>query len=208
MRKSILTTLVLGAALTTIGCPPPENSGTTGGTDKKGETPAGETKTETPAGETKTETPAGETKTEAPAAQKVDLSHVKVGQKYVIKMETSGMEMHQIYEVTGVTDTAVECKLHNKVKMPGAAEFTDSGEPSPFKWEVPAPTGETTGETKTDTKTGKETITAAGQSWDCLWAETDGTKVWVAQKNGINTFPPFIKMDGPTTKAELIEIKE
>lgn len=210
MRKSILTTLVLGAALTTIGCPPPENSGTGGG-DTKTTPPAGETKTETPpAGETPTETPpAGETPAEPAKAQKVDLSHVKAGQKYVYKMESSGMEMQITYEVLEVTDTAVKYKSATKMKMPGATEFTDAGEPTTMDWSIPAPTGETTGETKTDAKPPeKETISAAGKDWECWKTESSGSTVWTPIKNDLPTFPPMIKMDSPQAKQELVEIKE
>jgi hypothetical protein len=213
MRKSILTALVLGTSLTFLGCPPPEGGNKGGETTPPagGETtpPAGGEATPPAGGETTP--PAGETPatpTEAPKAQKVDLSHVKAGQKYVYKMEASGMEMQQIYEVAEVTDTTVKCKLHMLMKMPGATEFTAQGDPTPYDWAIPAPTGETTSaQPTTEVKTSREKLSAGGQEWDCMVSESQGSKTWCPMKGDMVTFPPYIKMESAQSKAELVEIK-
>lgn len=199
MRKSILTALVLGSSLAFLGCPPPTEGGKTETPPAGGTPTTGETKTETP--------PAGETKTEAPKAQKVDLSHVKAGQKYHYTMETSGMQMQQIYEVTEVTDTAVKYKVAMLMKMPGSEEFTAQGEPTAGEWAIPVATTPTDKPADApEVKMTKETIKIAGQDWECMVSESSGTKTWIPWKNDMATWPMYLKMEGPT-KAELTKIE-
>lgn len=200
MRTAIRTCWVLGAALT-IGCPPPESA----------QAPPAPVATSQPAGEA---APPAEVDPAPPPAVEperarpvtVDLSHVVPGQRYVYAMSTQEMELEQTYEVLEVTDGAVSCRIHLKAKLPGASELTPQGEPTTFKWE--APLGRPAGEQPApEFEQREETIEAAGRSWDCLVTEISGTRSWVPVKGGVVTFPEFIRMESPQSKALLVRIE-
>jgi len=196
MRKLISTAVVIGLSGLLIGCPAPSKTGKTGKTDAKtGDAKTGDAKT----GDAKT----GDAKTgggDAGAAKSVDISHVKKGQVYVYEMETSGMKMMQKYVVTDVTDTAVKYKtitVMNGTETPGGEA----------EWTIPATTAAAPAATPAaEVKMSKETIEAAGQKWDCNVTESGGTKTWSPTKNGLPTFPIFIKMEGPT-KSTLTKVE-
>lgn len=136
----------------------------------------------------------------AAGAQEVDLSHVAAGQRWVYRMEASGVEMEQTYEVVSVGERQVECKLHVRMKMPGQAEMSDLGEPTPFRWEFPQPGQAGPG---LGLEGRRETITLCDAEWDCLVTETQGTTVWIPMKGDQPTFPPYLKLDGPQVRCEL-----
>lgn len=189
MRKLLSTAVVLGLSGLLIGCPAPAKTG------KSGETKTDSAKT----GDTKT----GETKTpEAAAApKKADLSHVKKGQTYVYELEASGTKMVMKYVVLDVTDTAVKYETitvvaGNESKAPAT------------EWKIPAPVEAAPAATPAaDVKVTNETIEAAGQKWECMVSESNGTKTWIPTKNGIMTFPPLIKSDGAASKMMLTKVE-
>lgn len=185
MRKLLSTAVVLGLSGLLIGCPAPKSgAGKTGG--KTGAAKTGEA--------TKTGDDATKTGDEgdAPATEKMaaDLSHVKKGQVYVYDLEAGGTKMVMKYVVTDVTDTAVKYETitvvaGNETKSPAT------------EWAIPAPVeGAAAATPAADVKTSNETVEAAGQKWECLVSESNGSKTWIPMKNGLATFPPMIKTEG------------
>ena len=134
------------------------------------------------------------------------LSHVRKGQRWVFDMTASGLEMRQVYEVTAVEARAVKYKLVLLMRMPGAAELTQQGEPVETEWALPAPApGEQA--LPQDAKVSRERVTLAGKEWDCQVTETSGVKVWIPMKGETPTWPPFVKLEGPS-QAALVEVLE
>jgi hypothetical protein len=205
MRKSIISSIVVGLSLAFVGCPPPaDNGGGDTGTETTSEggettTEGGETTTEggesQPAdgGETATDT-GGETA--APASTNADLSHVKVGQKYHYEMQNN---MTAIWEVTEVAENMVKYTMTMMMDMgQGPAPV---GDPQEQTWKYEAPSGETTGETTGETpETSREEVEVSGIKFDCLVSESDAggvkSKSWVTMTPGsdsVTTFPGIVK---------------
>lgn len=141
----------------------------------------------------------------AQEAPRADLSHIAAGQRFVYEMNASGMEMRQVYEVVGVGDRWVDCRIHMEMKMPGATEMTPQGEPSPFRWEIPLAANQDPALPPGAVATRRETIVVCDVEWDCLVSESHGTKVWVPMKGDLPTFPPYLKMESAQVKAELVK---
>ncbi|RMG16255.1 MAG: hypothetical protein D6731_06650 [Planctomycetota bacterium] len=205
-----------GLSCALLGCPPSgqgsgqggsgsDGAATKNGSDTGGASDAGSASSQ-PAGDAAAaggKKPAMDASSEEPKAQKVDLSHVKVGQKYHYHTNNAGMEMDQVWEVTAVTDTEVKYTL--QTIMNGKP----MGPATPLSWSIPAPTS---GEAKADPNAkppAKETITVAGKEWECYVVESSGVKSWSPIKNGLPTFPPVVKsMKGDVVTNILTKIEE
>lgn len=204
MRKLLSTALVVGLTTALLGCPPPEKK-TPESTDK----PPTDAPADTPA-ETPTSAPAdAPAETPAKADSGVDISHVKVGQKYTIHMNQSGMEMDMVWEVKEITPA--EIKYTTQTIMNGNAV----GDPSPVSWPLPAKPAATTGDTPppaTDApKPAREKVSAAGMEWDCLVTTSGDMKTYTSMSPGSDwapTFPGLIKqMKGDQVTMELTKIE-
>ena len=131
-----------------------------------------------------------------------DLSHVRVGQRYVFSMNASGTEMQMIFEVTGVTQVSVSYLTRTLMKMPGQSKLSQVGDPTPA--EVNYAAGDSS---HSNVRQTRETIQAAGEAWDCIVYEVDGSRTWVPQRNGQATWPPCVKIQGPQLTQILTEIQ-
>lgn len=196
MRKSIISAIVVGLSLAVVGCPPPadnSSSSTNNPTDGGDTAATGGEGTDggdaTDGGESQ---PADGGSTDAaPADDNADLSHVKVGQKYVYEMPNN---MQSIWEVTEVGDNMVKYKTTMLMDMgEGPAPV---GEPTEQEWTYTKPTGGTTGETTGEApKTSREEIEVSGVKFDCLVVESEAggmkSKSWASMSPGSDTVPTF-----------------
>lgn len=132
-----------------------------------------------------------------------DLSHVRPGQEWVFSLEASGLQMEQSYLIEAVEPDRVRYRLRTRIRMPGATEMSDCGEPAPGVWE--APLG---GPPVVYDSNARDTLTLAGRSWVCLPATSDGTTVWTPELDGRSTFPPYVRMESEFSRSELREIRE
>jgi hypothetical protein len=189
MRKTLSNVLVLGLSLALLGCPPADE-------------PKGDTGTDPAAPEaTPTDEP-GDTAT--PDKVSVDISHVKVGQKYTYHMVPApGAEMDMIWEVTAITDSEV------KYRMTSVVKGKPVGEPTEQSWAIPAPVASDAAKADPGANApAEETITLAGMEWDCWVVESDGVKTWAPKKNGLGSFPSFVKQaKGDQVTNELTKIE-
>lgn len=202
MRKMLSTALILGLSMGLMGCPPAKK--TEGGTDATGTDATG---TDTPAvdGDATSKPADGDAAAvtdtvDAVKTQAVDISHVKVGQKYHFHMNNSGMEMDQVWEVTAMGDA--EIKYNLTTIMNGKA----LGDPTEVTWAVPVAVAS---DVKPDPNAPKvemkeETVTIAGREWDCNVVEASGYTSWCPKMS----FPSVVKTmkDGVVTN-ELTKIE-
>jgi Tfp pilus assembly protein PilW len=196
MRKLLSTAVVLGLSGLLIGCPAPGKTDSAAKTDSASKTAEAKT-----ADVAKTGDAAKTGETEAPKKMAADLSHVKKGQVYVYEMDASGNKMVMKYVVLDVTDTAVKYETITLVAG------TETKGPA-AEWAIPAPVeGAATATPAADTKVTNETIEAAGQKWECMVTESSGTKTYTPTKNGLPTWPMFIKQDGASMKSILTKIE-
>ncbi len=196
MRKIALYASVLGLALSVVGCPPGDGADKTGSEAAKSGSDA-----EAKSGE------GGGTE----AAASADISHVKVGQKYIHDM---GNNMTSEWEVKAISDDGVITYTMATI-MNGSA----TGEPTEAKWgEKPK---ETTEAPPADAPpppvlTDGEDMTIGGVTFQTKIMETENSgtksKIWLAYMGGEPTFPPSIRTESTganfSMTQELKEIKE
>jgi hypothetical protein len=206
MRKTLSTLMVCGLSFALLGCPPSgdkKGTDTPPATDKDGDKPADGDKPvdSKPAdGDKPMDEPADAGGGEA---QKVDLSHVKVGQKYHYHMNNAGMEMDQVWEVTEMTDSEV------KYNLTTIMNGKPLGEPTALSWSIPKPVASDAPADPNAKPPAEESITVAGKEWECWVIESAGTKSWCPKKGKLGTFPPIVKsMKGDQVTNELTKIEE
>ncbi len=131
-----------------------------------------------------------------------DLSHVKVGQKYHYHMVKKGKDLDMVWAVDAISATEVKYTMRMRAgKNPWV-------EPVSLTWPIPAPRSPSD-RVQADA-TPVVTVQAGGRSWDCWIRDLNEgkRKTWIPQKNGLGTFPPYVKqtMGGKVT-AELLKIE-
>lgn len=131
---------------------------------------------------------------------KADLSHVKVGQEWVYEMEAGGMKLEMRYVVEGLSEKAVTYSTVTKVAG------TESSSP-PTEWLIPTEPPKAPAPGGVDVKISKERIEIAGRTWETMVFEHNDTKTWIPTKDGLPTFPPFVKMDSKASKIILKEVR-
>ncbi|MGE0707445.1 MAG: hypothetical protein AB7N76_11140 [Planctomycetota bacterium] len=200
MRKLLCTAVILGLSGLLVGCPGGGGKTKTGaktGAAKTGDAKTGDAKT----GEGDAKTGDGEAaKTEEPkveAPKGADISHVKVGQVYVYKSVTdmggNKSESTMKYKVLEIKDGKIKYQtivVAAGNEMPGGEAW----------WGEAAPAASPTGDApKADVKMTEESVEAGGQKWDCKVMETEASgsksKSWVPYKNGVPTWPMYIKSE-------------
>jgi endonuclease YncB( thermonuclease family) len=132
-------------------------------------------------------------------ASKADLSHVKVGQEWIYDMDAGGtkLEMRYVVESVGprsITYSTVTVVAGSSTRSPA------------MEWVIPEKVAEAP-DPKGDVKIRHERIEIAGRTWETMVSEANGTSVWIPTKNGLPTFPPFVKMEGSSVKTVLREVK-
>lgn len=202
--KKIISALAVGIGLSLIGCPPaPQGSDKTPGTDTT--PPAAGTDTTPP--------PADAPKTDAPA-EKLDLAHVKAGQKYTYKMTNAGAPaMEMVYIVKEVGPDFVKYQTQTLMDMgQGLNPVGDPTDAPEWKY-TPAPattTTQTTDAPKADIA--YEEVTVSGIKFNAMVVTSGNTKSWMSMsgsgKSTIPTFPGVLKTqtDGNTTM-ELVKVE-
>ncbi len=138
---------------------------------------------------------------EAPqAGDGPDLSHVKVGQRYVYQMQN---DMQMVWTVKEVGPGLV--KYETSIVMGGAP----IGDPTPQEWRYVAPVGNQAAPQQADVKTSRETIKIGEMVLDCLVSEASGYKSWVSMSPGSDTlwtFPGAVKTVQLSDNSVLMEL--
>ncbi len=217
MLKKIASTLVVGLAVSLMGCPPPANNqGTTPPAGGETTAPAGGD-TAAPAGGDTAAPAGGDAKpADTPAAPKgPDLSHVKVGQKFVYALQGGSMEM--VWEVTEVDAANFMVKYSTQTHMDMGQGKQPVGDPTPSEWKhvvadttATAPADTTTPQAKTE----KGTHKVGDMEFECLIVESEAggtkSKTWVPLSKGTDTptFPGMLKSESNgTVSMELVRIE-
>jgi hypothetical protein len=131
-----------------------------------------------------------------------DLSHVRVGQKYHYRLNTGGMDLDQIWEVTAIDGNGIKYDL--TTIMNGRA----LGEPTALLWVQPKALPNAPAVPKRKALR-TEAITVAGKEWDCWVVESAGTKSWCPKLGDLGTFPPVVKsLRGDQVTMELVKIEQ
>lgn len=204
MMKKLVSALLVGVALTLMGCPPPATPGTT--TPPAGGD-AGKTATPPAGGDTgtKTETPPA---TPAPAAAKsIDLSHLKKGEKFTYVMQ-GGVQM--VWTITDITpENTVKYTTQSMMDM--GQGLAPVGDPTPAEFPHAAPvatTATSTAATPPGTKISREKVKVGDVEFDCMVSETGDTKAYISMQGDLPVFPGCIKsMQGGNAVMELKEVK-
>lgn len=191
--KKIVCALAVGVGLSLIGCPPSQpGTGTEGGSAPTGNTEGGAAPT------------GGDTA--APADDKVDLSHVKVGQKYTYTMSTPGAPpMQMVYEVKEVGPNFVKYTTQSLMDM--GQGLAPVGDPQPTEWKYEAPAATTTTPPPADApkvEQTREKVKVGSMEFHALVTTTGNNKSWTVvsgPNSNIPTFPLILKSqtDGNTT---------
>lgn len=190
--KKIICALAVGIGLSLIGCPP----GPSGGEGGSGTPPAG--------GGDAPATGGGDA---APAAgdDKVDLSHVKVGQKYTYTMSTPGAPpMQMVYEVKEVGPNFVKYTTQSLMDMGQGLNPVGDPQPTEWKYEAPATTTPTTTTDAPKVEQTREKVKVGSMEFHALVTTTGNNKSWTVvsgPNSNIPTFPLILKSqtDGNTT---------
>lgn len=129
--------------------------------------------------------------------RRIDVRHVKVGQRYKFKLTANNQ---RVLEVTAKTDDEIAYKVHTTV----AGKELPAGEPLHFSLKRKVQKDEPGKKSK---KIGDETLEVSETKFVCTITETEtgGTPVKMWQTN---TFPDVIKTQmGKDVTLELVEIK-
>jgi hypothetical protein len=205
MIKKSLGALLVGVALTLIGCPPPPDGGKTGTTTP----PAGGT------GATTATTPAttgdaGKTGTTAPAtpppAKGIDLSHLKKGEKFTYVMQ-GGVQM--VWTITDIVGTTVKYTTQSMMDM--GQGLAPVGDPTPAEFPHVAPVATTAATTATapaGTEISREKVKVGNVEFDCMVSKTGDSKSWISMQGDMPVFPGCIKsMQGANAVMELTKVE-
>lgn len=135
-----------------------------------------------------------------------DLSHVRVGQRYVYEMQN---DLAQVWTVTEVGADFVKYEM--SMTMGG----TPLGDPTTQEWRYFAPPRvegdqEEQVAPQVDVKLSRETVSIAGVEFDCLVAEASGYKSWSTMTPGsdrVTTFPGVLKVIQLSDGSAVMELK-
>lgn len=189
MRKLTSTAAILALTGLLMGCPPPKDGGAA--TD----TPA------TDGAATDAATDGGDAAaTDEKSETGIDISHVKVGQKYTYEM-TNGMKM--IYEITEIKP-GVEIKYKTTTIMNVAGTETKTPGEGAYPLAAAAPADTTATPAAAPEPVATETIEVSGVKFECKVYENAGTKSWTSM-----TFAPggVKTMQGENVVSELKSIE-
>ena len=130
-----------------------------------------------------------------------DLSHVRVGQRYVYEMQNN---MQQVWTVTEVGADSVKYEI--SMYMGG----NQLGDPFRQEWKYTAPAATTVDDLpRGDPKPTHEAVTIGGVEFDCLVSEASGYRSWVSMSPGSDTvwtFPGVIKTVQLSDGAAIMEL--
>jgi hypothetical protein len=190
--KKIICALAVGIGLSLIGCPPGPGgeggSGTGGGGGDAANGGGGGG--------------GGDT---APADDKVELSHVKVGQKYTYTMSTPGAPpMQMVYEVKEVGPNFVKYTTQSLMDMGQGLSPVGDPQPTEWKYEAPPTTAPTTTMDAPKVDQTREKVKVGDMEFHALVTTSGNTKSWTVMSgpsSNIPTFPLILKSqtDGNTT---------
>jgi hypothetical protein len=201
MIKKSLGALLVGVALTLMGCPPPAPP--SGDAGKTNPPPATDTKTGGTTAPATGDTPAA---TPPAAAKGIDLSHLKKGEKFTYVMQ-GGVQM--VWTITDIVGTTVKYTTQSMMDM--GQGLAPVGDPTPSEFPHAAPvatTATTTAAAPAGTEITREKVKVGNVEFDCMVSKSGDTKSYIAMQGDQAVFPGCIKsMQGDKAVMELTKIE-
>lgn len=143
-----------------------------------------------------------------------DLSHLRVGQRFIYRLGSNGVEMTQEWVVTGLGPTAIQYTLQIFLLVPGQGPRTAIGDPSALEWTLPPPGAAPPGPGPTirGLTTREEQVTVGDVTFDCVVYEMESegqvSRSWIPVSRGFATFPPILRSElNGETVMELVEVR-